>query len=540
MSFSQQMTLQILPKNAENMSVLKSISYKKKQDNIKQLKLELNSILKKLSEKGFLKSTIDSTFLKDSVYTAVIDVGTPIKYINISYTQIIEEGLLKKYSLNYNTNTALFKWSSIKPFLDKLLAYYQKNGNAFAKIRLKNIHLDKHKAFAILEITKNKQRYIDSVVIKGYSKFPESFINYYLGLRKNTLFDATKLKSISARLKALKFVDEIKSPEILFTKSKTKVYLYLKKKNANTFDGLIGFSSKEQGNGLVFNGYLDINLKNALNTGETISLLYKSNGDNKQKFNLKAILPYAFKSKITPSIDFNIYKQDTSFVNVGVKVGAKYPFSYNSSIGVLLNIESSSNLLTQQNPLVKSYNSFYGGLTYTYTSLSHKETHNTFNFETNILKGSKTFQDKRENQFKLNVLTSYLWQLTYKSAVFIKNQTGYLNTDNYVVNELYRIGGFNSIRGFDEESIFASYFSTFNIEYRYKTNEDDYLYSVSDFANYSNALLNVNKNLYSFGLGYQFLSKIGFINLSYVFGKVSNKDFNFKNGQLHFSIKANF
>jgi outer membrane protein assembly factor BamA len=539
--FAQQKALHVLAKNTKNQAVLSSVKFSKNHKNKKLLKLERNNILKKLAEKGYLKSKIDSSYLKDSIYTVIYDIGRPIKQISIGYSQTIKESLLKKYTSDYTKQTITLKWDLVKPFLNNLLEYYQKNGNPFTRIRLKNIHLKKNEAFATLEITKNSQRYIDSIIVKGYSKFPTPFINNYLDLNPHTLFNTTKLKTISTRLKALSFVDEIKSPEILFTKSKTKIYLYLKKKNANTFDGLIGFASKENGSGLIFNGYLDINLKNALNTGETIALLFKSNGEDKQKFNLKAELPYAFKSKITPSFDFNIYKQDTSFINIGVNLGVKYPINYNSNLGVLLNVETSSNLLSQQNTSVKTYNSFYYGLTYNLTSYSNSVFFDDkFKITVSVLNGSKTILDTKENQFKLNLTASYLWALTPKSAIFVKNQSSYLDANNYVQNELYRIGGFNSIRGFDEESIFASNYSIINLEYRYRTSEKEYLYSVTDFANYTNPILNNNSNLYSLGLGYQFLSKIGIVNLSYVFGKTTNQDFSFSNAKLHFSIKTMF
>jgi len=541
MGFAQQKAFHVLAKNIKNQAILNSVKFSKNPKNSQLLKLELNNILKKLSEKGYLKSKIDSTYIKDSTYTVIYNIGTPIKQINIGYLQAIDEALLKKYSLDYTRQTISIKWDLVKPFLNKLLENYQKKGNPFTQIRLKNIHLKKKDAFATLEITKNNQRYIDSIIVKGYSNFPKPFIYNYLDLKPHTLFNASKLNVISNRLKSLSFVDEIKSPEILFTKSKTKIYLYLKKKNANTFDGLIGFTSKEKGSGLIFNGYLDINLKNALNTGETIALLFKSNGEDKQKFNLKAELPYAFKSKMTPSLDFNIYKQDTSFINTGVNLGVKYPINYNSNLGVLLNVETSSNLLSQQTTSVKTYNSFYYGLSYNLSSYANSTFFDDkFKLEARILNGSKTFLDTKENQFKLNLTASYLWLLTPRSAVFVKNKSGYLDAENYVQNELYRIGGFNSIRGFDEESIFASNYSIVNLEYRYRTSERDYLYSITDFANYTNPILSNNSNLYSLGLGYQFLSKIGVINLSYVLGKSSEKEFSFKNAKLHFIIKTNF
>jgi hypothetical protein len=539
--FSQQITLNIVAKNAENQIVFNNLNFKKNFDDIVQVKDELNNILKKLSEKGFLNSQLDKFYIKDSLYTAVFKFGIPIRKIKIHYSQSVDVPLLKKYILNHNNKTLTIKWSLVEPFLNNLLNTYQKKGQPFTQIRLKNIRLEKDLAIADLDITKNTSRYIDEIVVKNYTDFPKTYINYHLELKAHSLYNPTTLNDISKRLKSLDFVEEIKPPELLFTKTKTKVYLYLKKKHTNTFDGLIGFTSKQNRNGLIFNGYLDINLKNVLNSGETLALLFKSNGENQQIFNLKTEFPYVFKSKITPAVNFNIYKQDTSFINVNTNIGIKYPVNYNSNIGIQINLESSSNLLGQEIASVKTYNAFYYGLIYSFKSFQNDNLFSEkFYLETSVLKGFKTFDNSKDKQFKLKLTASYLWLLNYRSAFYIRSQSGFLNADNFIKNELTRIGGFNTIRGFDEESIFVSNYSIINIEYRYKTAESDFLYTVSDFANYTDPILNSNSNLYSFGLGYQFLSKIGYINLSYVLGKASNQDFNLKNAQIHFNIKAKF
>jgi len=539
--FSQQITLNIVAKNAENQIVFNSLNFKKNFDDIVQVKKELNNILKKLAEKGFLNSQLDKFYINDSLYTAVFKFGRPIRKIKIHYSQSVDVPLLKKYILNHNNKTLTLKWSLVEPFLNNLLETYQKMGQPFTQIRLKNIRLEKDQATADLDIIKNTSRYIDEIVVKNYTDFPKTYINYYLELKPHSLYNPTKLNDISKRLKSLDFVEEIKLPELLFTKTKTKVYLYLKKKHTNTFDGLIGFTSKQNRNGLIFNGYLDINLKNVLNSGETLALLFKSNGENQQIFNLKTAFPYAFKSKITPAVNFNIYKQDTTFINVNANIGIKYPVNYNSNIGLQINLESSSNLLSQEIASVKTYNAFYYGLTYSLKTFQNDDLFSEkFNLEISALKGFKTFNNSKDKQFKLQLTASYLWLLNYKSAFYIRSQSGFLNADNFIKNELTRIGGFNTIRGFDEESIFVSNYSIINLEYRYKTAESDFLYTVSDFANYTDPILNSNSNLYSFGLGYQFLSKIGYINLSYVLGKASNQDFNLKNAQIHFNIKAKF
>ena len=541
LTFSQQLELKIAAKSNVNTAILQSIKYKKTHNNKPSILLEIDAIKEALSQKGYLKNELDSLYKKDSVYTAIFSLGLPFKDISISYKKTPNLSFIKEHALIYNDSTFTIAWKSIKPFLNSLVNAYENKGLPFTQIKLVNIHFKNDKAFASLEISNTKQRTIDDIVIKGYTEFPQTFINHYLNLKTKSVFNSSKINIASERINNLNFVEEIKPPEILFAKNKTSLYLYLKKKQTNTFDGLLGFTSKKQGNGLLFNGYLDINLNNVFNKGETLALLFKSNGNEQQKLNLKASFPYAFKSKMTPAINVNFYKQDTTFINVNANLEIQYPISYASKIGLSLNQESSTNLLTSTNTDIQSYNTFYFGLSYTYSTFNKDNLFNEkFNFNIHVLKGTKNIGIVKENQTKITLTTSYLWLLNYKNAIYIKNNSAILNTSNYVTNELFRIGGYNSIRGFNEESIFATSYSILNLEYRHKTSKTDYFYTVSGFGFYSNQLVTINSNLYSFGLGYLFSTKTGRLNLSYVLGKVKTKDLKIGDAKFHVNFKVEF
>ena len=540
-AFSQQFELNIAAKSYVNNPILESIKYKKTPHNKTSILLEIDAIKAALSQKGYLKNKLDSLYKKDAVYTAIFSLGLPFEDIVISYKDQINPSFLKENTLIFNDSTFTIAWKSINPFLNNLVSSYEKNGLPFTQIQLVNIHFKNDKAFANLEISETKQRTIDDIVIKGYVEFPQSFLSHYLNLKTKTVFNTEKINLVSGRIHSLTFVEEIKPPEIMFNEDKTTLYLYIKKKQTNTFDGLLGFTNKEKGSGLLFNGYLDINLNNIFNSGESLALLFKSNGNEQQKLNLKGTFPYAFKSKMTPAINVNFYKQDTSFINVDANLEIQYPINYKSKIGLSLNQESSTNLLTSTNTDIQSYNTFYFGLSYTYSTFNKDNLFNEkFNFNIHVLKGTKNIGIVKENQTKITLTTSYLWLLNYKNAIYIKNNSAILNTSNYVTNELFRIGGYNSIRGFNEESIFATSYSILNLEYRHKTSKTDYFYTVSGFGFYSNQLVTINSNLYSFGLGYLFSTKTGRLNLSYVLGKVKTKDLKIGDAKFHVNFKVEF
>jgi hypothetical protein len=113
----------------------------------------------------------------------------------------------------------------------------------------------------------------------------------------------------------------------------------------------------------------------------------------------------------------------------------------------------------------------------------------------------------------------------------MRNETGYLNSSNYLTNELFRIGGINSIRSINEQSVFTNKYSFLNIEYRYITSSSSYLYSISDIA-YYNTIKNSTERLLGLGLGYNFKINSSKISLGYINGINQNNSSNINNSRL--------
>ena len=107
-----------------------------------------------------------------------------------------------------------------------------------------------------------------------------------------------------------------------------------------------------------------------------------------------------------------------------------------------------------------------------------------------------------------------------------------------MTNELFRIGGANSIRGFNEQSIFTESYTFFNIEYRILTNPTSYLYTITDFGQFSS--INQQKNVLGLGIGYLFNTGNSQINLNASVGKNDSNTIDFKEVKLIINWKNYF
>ncbi len=542
---AQEFHLTIKPKDEINKEILNSIHYKKKYLSKQNVFLELDSIINRLEKKGFLNATLDTVFNIDSIYTAQYKLGAQIKSLKIYYDKlpinILSEKELQQVSTKVTDSFFEIPFANVSITLQLIADNLENKGNSFVQVSLKNIYFKNDSNVAEIKIVDSRPRRIDKVIVKGYKNFPVNFIKYDLNLKTGTTFNKEKLKYATEAINGILFVDEQKPPEVLFTNDSTYIYLYLKKNRSNKFDGVIGFSSKEEQSGLEFNGYLDFSFNNIFNRGETIALFWKNNGNESQRFYIGAELPYIFNLPLIPKVNFEIYRQDSTYNNITTDINLSYNLNTKGNISAILNTETSNKLSESSDAGVESFKNVFYGVSYQYKKRVNDYLFPTkFNFELSSLFGSRKIESVKTNQSKFILQTNYLWSINNRNNIFFQNQSAILNSENYVLNELFRIGGTNSIRGVNEESIFASTYSIFTLEYRYRPNFSSYFYTITDYSYIENTILKEKTNIYSLGLGYAFFTKIGLLNISYAIGKFDDNPFVFNNSKLHIKVISYF
>ena len=108
-----------------------------------------------------------------------------------------------------------------------------------------------------------------------------------------------------------------------------------------------------------------------------------------------------------------------------------------------------------------------------------------------------------------------------------------INSKNLVNNELLRFGGYNSIRGYDENSIFTDGYTLLKTSLNYYLNDTIYIYTIFDLANYSNEILDLNEDIYSGGIGFSSRTDNGIVSISYSKGNNWGNSFNLKKAKIN-------
>jgi len=540
----QTINLEVVGENESKTVIIDSIGYDKEFTNYNNLEVEINSLKKKLTRQGYIDTTIEQiTKQNDTLFKAKLFLGKKINKIRIYYDSNFNAALLN--FINHNEGDGFFELDilQLESSLKELNSKIAEQGDPFSTLQLVNISkLNSDLISSDLKIITNQKRRIDKIIVKGYENFPQSYIKRFLKLRTGKSFNLNAIKEKVELLKDLRFANKIKDPEVLFTEDSTTLYLYVEKTRTNNFDGFLGFGNNENTNKIEFDGYLDLRLINNLNFGETLNLFYKSDEIDQQTFKVDADLPYLFASPVGLQVGLNIFRKDSTFLNANQYAKINYQINARHKIGIGITSTNSTNLLENDTNVLNDYTSNYYTLNYNYTKPQYYDPLFPINFwfELSSGFGDRTNDFGQQNQSVFNLNTYKIFNLNNKNSIYLRLNGAILSSDDYLDNELFRFGGINSIRGFEENSLVANLYSVINTEYRYRLSNSLYVHSVLDAAYLENKLTDSKEKLFGFGFGLGLLTNAGLFRLNYSSGKTENKQFKLSDSKVHLSLTATF
>jgi hypothetical protein len=536
---AQSLHLKIEGRNADETKVIDSVSYKKVHENGKSVTEEAAVLSNALTKAGYLENEMSgSRKVNDTLFLYTFSVGQKTKAIHI-YTGKLSTN--EKLLLDIPKDTLTLPLAEVEGFMNGNIAALERKGYSLSSMQLVNYTRKGAHLYAELKLKTERKRTLDDIVLEGYPKFPEGIRRNITKQYKGKTFNQETLERVHKDFNALRFVNQPRYPEILFKKDTTKVYVYLQKAKPNTFDGFIGFNNDESSN-LVFTGYLDLLLNNVLNSGEKFNLFWKSDGNKQTTFNVALELPYIFKSPVGIKGALRIFKQDSTFQNTVTDINLGYYFSYNSKLYIGHQGTQSVDIQNLNTSTLSDYSNSFWTSTYEYTNFNLDDF--LFPEKTSLfIKGGFGKRDSKvgnSDQYFAQINAMHNIYLNKKNVVSLKNQTFYLNSNNYIINELYRFGGINSIRGFNENSLQASLYSALMLEYRYVLAPNIYVHSITDYGYFQDKTSNIKENLLGLGFGFGLLTKTGLFNIIYANGSTKDQSIKLSNSIIHLSFRTTF
>jgi outer membrane protein assembly factor BamA len=540
-------------------------------------KLECNEYLLKLpsllQSKGFISSSVDSLAITDSQAVVHLFVGEQYQSLNL---RLGDEDRVYLLQSGWETSPAehlSLQFSEFQRLSNTLLDFFENQGYPFAKVFLDSVFINGNQIAAALNIEKGFPYRIDSIRMYGPAKISRNFIHRYLNIERGSPYNKSKLEKIDQRLLELPYLQQSQPWDVTMLNTGSMVNLYLQQKKSNQINVLAGFlpSNQQLGGKLLLTVDANLQLQNAFGGGESLGLVWQQIQPKSPKLHLQFTQPYMFNSPFGVDFLFDLNKRDSSFLNINGQFGLLYMVSPNKTGKVILQTQQTNVLEVDTNkvkaskrlPDIADVSSLNLGINYDLTNTDYRfnpRRGNEFNIFASA--GNKTIRknnlviqikDTAFNYSKLYdsvKLKTYQLRLAVKAAHYFKTgkqtvlktgiNAGWYESPSSFRNELFQIGGYRLLRGFDEESIFSNRYAVTTVEYRYLIGLNSNFFVFSDFGVSTNKILRQTNSYLGVGGGLSFETKGGIFNISYAVGKRNDLSFDIKQSKIHFGYVSIF
>jgi outer membrane protein assembly factor BamA len=520
---------------------------------------------------GYATASVDRYNVKGDTALIHVFIGEQYRITGLDVADtsrfILDELGLRR---NWSKSTYL-TGELLTGFQERILQRMENNGYPYAKVGLDNARIDSNEVRLALSLHRGPLIRFDTIHNVKQASISQAYLGTYTGIRENRIFDQSLVEEVDGRLAELPFLRVVEPTRLWFSSDNlAHVEVFLEERKVSRFDFLIGVLPNNSSTGKVLvTGEAGVSLWNIFGTGKKIDVGWKRLKPKSQQLHIYFDWPYILRTPLGADIDFNLDKQDTSYLDLDWTLGIQYLFRGNDKVKIV--VHNTQTLLqtpdttfirqTGQLPSVLDQSTFLSGLEAYFERLDYLfnpsrgwELGATLTAGYKKIKENNTILDvtlpedmpttemlydslsRRSGKVDVRWLASLYFPLAQRQVLKLGVSGAAVYNEDLLTNELHRIGGNDLLRGFDEESIFTSLYNIMTLEYRYLLDQNAYLSVFFDWAYTEQRLKDsfTNDFPFGFGAGLNFETKAGIFGVSYAVGRQNKNPLDFKSSKIHF------
>ena len=513
----------------------------------------LSDFQKEAISKGYILASYDSIHYQKKQVAVVFNLGEKMENLVLK----LREDDIKFIRKNSNLNEKIVSQTAFTPnelasTMRKIENTYLNNGFPFVQLKLVDHSWDESTLKATLEIDHGNYYSWTKINVKGDSTISPKYISNVLNIRVGDPFSDKEVNQISSRINQVAFIKEIKPSELLFTKEGVELFIYLESVPISSANGIIGFQPDATTQKLSLTGEIHLKLLDVLHRGELLDIQWQSIRSQTQSLEAKLNYPFLFNTSFGLDGTFNLYKRDSSFLELNSTAGVQYFLKKGNFLKVFYN-NISSNVLSGggNNPSFSNLGSVKSnnyGLSYTHRQIDYLPNPSRgINFLIEGTMGTRKAQVtdsseiERSTTYRGKIIGEFFIPIFKRHVIRLASNTEFYFADKIYENEVYRYGGLSSQRGFNEDALFATTKSTATVEYRFLLDKNSHVFAFYDMSWYeNNAKTYYNDSPFGFGVGFAFSTNFGVFSISYALGKEFSNPILFRNSKVHFGYIVYF
>ena len=426
--------------------------------------------------------------------------------------------------------------------IGRIIRFYEEEGYPFTKVSVREIRMIELMKGGVgidldLQIEVGERVRLNDIVIVGARRTRQAYLEYLMGLEKGNLL-IENLDEVRNKIIASGYFLQVGTIELI--KVGVEEYIAVVQVSEDVpgaFDLVLGYqppANNTSNGGVVGNGHLD--LRNMFGMGRRISL--RLNRLPGQISTLDALYAdsYFWGSALSIEGGFQGLQQDSTYNQQSYRAALGYRLFDGMDIFATINREvvrpgqSGIELLSGKQRIARSDITFWG-FSIRYRKLdsptnprmgihleSSVEGGRKQRTESELVASDTTVSTRRLQQQRLNLSVRGFVPILKRQSLVFGNDTRILVSDDFDTSDLFRLGGAQSLRGYDEDRFRGRTVSRALIEWRYLFERTSYAYLFFDLGFVDRPQtpdFSADRNVYpGYGLGMQFQTGIGLVNTS--------------------------
>ena len=446
---------------------------------------------------------------------------------------------------------------------ERILTEAENQGFPFATVGLDSIRLSGHDIAGRVVLKRGQAVVFDSLQIVGNTKTKKRFLTKYLQIFPNQPFSQQRVAAAAQQLRQLPYVKLRAEPEIRFARGRARVYLLLDDRPSNQFDAIVGILPNADANktGVQFTGDVTINLRNIKGGGKQLGVQWRKTDAFSQLLSAQYVHPNFFGTPLEVAGTFDLYKQNNAFLTLQPRLQVTYPTARTGRISFFAAQRSSfllDTLLKTKTVLPDTVDSQYNsyGLGYAWNSLDDLFfPHRGYLLNAQGAVGTKTIVRNaelkpelydgmllRSTQYSVGMRAERYFPVKRAGVLLLRLRGDALLNSRLFTNDLFRLGGLNSLRGFNENQFYASSYAVATAEFRQFIGPDSYVFLFADQAYIRHDIPNDRylEEPTGAGAGLSFRTAAGLFQFVYSVGQSKNQAFELRSSKIHFGLTSRF
>jgi outer membrane protein assembly factor BamA len=529
-----------------------------------------------LQEQGFLAASIDSFSVQDKAYDAWVYMGQRWRWASVSLKALPPALLTSTGITETQYRGRPLSAASLSSLTGRILDWYENNGYPFARAGLDSITDNGSGGIsARLSVDAGPLIKVDSIATEGDARLTKAYLMRYLDVREGSLYNESQMRKIGTRLGELPFLQEGSAWRVSFKPGETKLILDLRERRVNLLNGIFGLQPNTLETGkFLFTIDAQAAFQNILGYGESFSFSYQNLQAKSPRIKAEAMYPYLFGTPFGVDGHFDLYFRGTQFRRTTFDIGGRYALTaqdflrvyYRGYSNKVISPDTAYILTYKRLPDNIDINSGGGGL-----ELQTFRADNRLNPTkgwtirlagealrravqkndgiTGIRDGSGFDYSKlydsvsdASNQYRLSGDAAWYFRLAKRTVLKAGYAGGWMSGKRLFQNEMYQLGGFRLLRGFDEGSLFVNQYHIATAELRFLLGRTSNVYFFSDNAWLQSRVNGLtNEGIYNgFGLGTTLETKSGVFTIAYALGRGPSNPIQLRQSKIHIGFAAYF